>query len=313
MLFRSTEKLATLIVSTNNLIQEGTVSTTGPQTIIACGSSVTLCGNYNLTGEANFIADGDVTLSCNTSVSTELGVIQFTGTVDGAHDLSLSAGGNDVTFVGVVGGSTRIGNLTIENTNNVTAFASISAESITGNMTGDSSFAALNTTEGISLEGRAVTFSGEVETGGSGPCAVINGGTLTVSADMNIAGAFTQSGGGDVLLRGDIIAEGVSIQNSVSLTGDASLDGGGSDVFLSGPVNGAYALSTNSATYTTFEGAIGGTSALSSLTTNGEGNLKIGNVATTEAQNYSNAGVTLKGTVYTTTDADFNKIGRAHV
>ena len=68
-------------------------------------------------------------------------------------------------------------------------------------------------------------------------------------------------------------------------------------------VNGAQALTVNDSGTTTFGGVVGGTTALTSLTTNAGGTVTLQNVTTSGAQSYGE-NATLNGAAYTTTNAN---------
>ena len=81
-------------------------------------------GFDGITFGATTLSTAAVTLDSNG------GNLAFTSTVDGAQDFTVTAGAGNITFNGVVGGGTRLGNVTINSAANVTA-TTLSAATLT--------------------------------------------------------------------------------------------------------------------------------------------------------------------------------------
>ncbi len=163
--------------------------------------------------------NGAVVLGRDTALSSSLGTIRFNGVIDGAHALSVTAGG-EVSFGGAVGGSTALTSLDV---------AGASGISLPSNVT----------TTGMQRYGGPVNLWGATSLG-------------------------SQSAGA---------------------------------IDFSSTINGAHGLTVNTAGTTTFAGAIGGTTALASLTTDAAGSTRLGgNVRTTGSQTYGDT-VSLTGPV----------------
>ena len=109
--------------------------------------------------------------------------------------------------------------------------------------------------------------------------------------------------------NGDFVVNG-----NATLTCDVFIYAGTYNITFTGNVDSSvdaespYSLDTNSTAATVFGGSIGGTVALSSLTTGSDGTLDIGSVTTVGAQSYGNKTANLRGT-YTTTDSYFTVEG----
>ena len=103
---------------------------------------------------------------------------------------------------------------------------------------------------------------------------------------------------GDLNLSGNLSAGDISIQGNTTLIGDANLTSesvsclSSLQINLGGTVNGAHALTVNGTT--DFNGEIGGTTPLASLTTEGGDTSLGGNVTTTGNQKFG-SDVTLTG------------------
>ena len=96
-----------------NIVDAASLSVSGTSNL---GANVTTTGNQTYTGA--------VTLSSNvTLTTTSNGSVYFGSTVDGGYTLDITANGTgDTTFVGAIGGTTALGDITID-TNDLTAAA----------------------------------------------------------------------------------------------------------------------------------------------------------------------------------------------
>ena len=165
-----TAALKTLSVSGATALNGGSVATTGAQTYT-----------------------GAVTLGADTTLSTESAAISFASTLDGGHDLTVNNAGGDVTFGGVVGGTTRIGALAVDTAGATNFAASIKAASVTTDAAGTVTFAggAVDTT-GTQTYGEAITLDNNVMLTGS-----------TVTFERSIDGAA--AGQGALTVDGDAV------------------------------------------------------------------------------------------------------------
>ena len=207
----------------------------GTLTIAALGD-ITSDGAVNLTGANEISTAGDVTttgdlvnynsattltggvLVNSTSGSATGGAITFGSTLNGAQSLGLTAGtGGNVVFTGAVGGTTRLGAMTISSANNVTA-AAIKAASLTqasgqgitalNGLEDFDTAAGLNiVTDTISLQNAVRTTSGGGVTFNANNLGGGAAGTLTIGSDGGItsSGNVTLIGNQGVTLGGDIL------------------------------------------------------------------------------------------------------------
>jgi len=207
----------------------------GTLTITALGD-ITSDGAVNLNGANEISTAGDVTttgdlvnynsattltggvLVNSTSGSATGGAITFGSTLNGAQSLGLTAGtGGNVVFTGDVGGTTRLGAMTISSANNVTA-AAIKAASLTqasgqgitalNGLEDFDTAAGLNiVTDTISLQNTVRTTSGGGVTFNANNLGGAAAGTLTIGSDGGItsSGNVTLIGNQGVTLGGDIL------------------------------------------------------------------------------------------------------------
>ncbi|TWA72857.1 hypothetical protein FBZ82_102458 [Azospirillum brasilense] len=310
-----TTALASLTTDATGTSSLKSVTTTGAQTY---NDAVTLDGTY--TG-GSFTANGAATLAGGTTVNG--GSVLFAGTVDGAQALVINSKGT-TTFTGTVGGTTALASLTTDATGtsslkSVTttgAQAYNDAVTLDGTYTGGSFTAngAATLAGGTTVNGgSSVLFAGTVD---GAQALVINSKgatqfTGTVGGTTALASLTTDAGGTSsvksvsttgaqtyndaVTLDGTYTTGGAFTANgAATLAGDTTVNGG-SAVLFAGTVDGGYALAVNNKSTTTFSGAVGGTTALASLTTDATGTSSLKSVTTTGAQTYSDA-VTLDGT-----------------
>ncbi len=123
------------------------------------------------------------------------------------------------------------------------------------------------------------------------------GGAVTTAGAQNVTATTIQTNGTHQTTNSAITFTGnVTLQNATIL------NAGAGNITVTGTVNGAFTLAANSTGATTFGGAVGGTTALTSLTTDAGGTTAIngGAVTTTGAQTYNDP-VTLGAAVTTLT------------
>src|SRR5207249_4373216 len=113
---------------------------------------------------------------------------------------------------------------------------------------------------------------------------VVGGSTVLVSVTADAAGSTTLSSGSITTTGDQIYNDPVILGAGTTL---ASTRGGG--ITFAAAVNGAFGLVVNTSGTTTFGGAVGGSTALASLTTNTGGHtaLNAGSVTTTGNQLYN--------------------------
>ncbi|MDO9365172.1 MAG: filamentous hemagglutinin N-terminal domain-containing protein [Methylotenera sp.] len=148
-----------------------------------------------------------------------------------------------------------------------------------------------------SLQGTVTIGSGAIATlnhanafGSTGAVTVNSGGTL------NIGNGVTTNAGKSIYLNGTGVGGLGALRvdsglgtfgGNITLGSDTTIGASSTGLTLGGTVNGAYALTANSSGTVTFNGVVGGSSPLTSITTNSGGTTVINNnISTTGAQNY---------------------------
>ncbi|MHB1057643.1 MAG: beta strand repeat-containing protein, partial [Rhodanobacter sp.] len=213
----------------------GNATTTGAQT---WGDAVTLGTDVTLAGTTVSLAG--VTGAGNSLAVTGNAVLA--GAVSGVNALQVSGTTNlNTASVSTSGGQTYSGAVTLGSD---ATLASSGSGTIGFGSTVNGAHALTVNTSG------ATTFGGAI------------GGTTALTG-------LTTDAGGSTTLSDNVTTTGAQTYNdAVTLGANATLaSSGGGAIGLNGTVNGAHALSVNTTGTTTFGGAIGGTTALTSLTT----------------------------------------------
>ncbi|MDD4907515.1 MAG: hypothetical protein PHJ00_00475 [Candidatus Omnitrophica bacterium] len=268
--------------------------TSDPGKIITLNGNITASGG-NKTGIGVRGPGGNVTLhsptvlGANITISTGVtsGDITFGDILDGAHTLRLTAGTGDITFTGAVGGSTKVGAITINSAENVDA-AAVRASSIKQTAgTGYTHFTgAVNTTGANNGVGGVVniTTAGDIIFDDS---ITTKGGTRTSVGDGREGGAITlHSSTGSITVNGTIDTSGSAGRDNTG--GSGRIGGAGGNVTVT---------------------ADAGNVILATITTNGGA----GNIVGTHSANGGNAGavnITSTGVGHNITlEGDINTVG----
>ncbi|HEY8608061.1 MAG TPA: filamentous hemagglutinin N-terminal domain-containing protein [Noviherbaspirillum sp.] len=257
--------------------------------------TTTISGGLVRTSGAQEYGDG-VTLGAGTTLtSTGAGDIAFRGTLDGTHALSVNTGGNTV-FDGAVGGKTALAGLATDGAGGV----AINGGGVTttgaqhyGDAVKLGADAQLS-----SAQGGNIVFAAAID--GAHRLGVSTGGTTRFNAPVGgktaLAGLHTTGSGGVVLGGGGVNTTGDQrYDNAVTLQANTVLASSkGGDIRFDGTLDGAHDLQVNTAGSTTFNGAVGGKTALASIATDAEGQAVIngGQIRTTGAQSFKD-GVTV--------------------
>lgn len=289
------------IFTGNNLSVNNSISTelSGPATIslsgtFALGSSgaLSLDGPFTQSGTGMTQSTGSITttndliqfngvlvLTGNTTLSTGSGSgnIVFGNRVSGPGGLTLTAGGGNITFTAAIGGTTRLGDLTIVSVADFTSLA-ITATTITQtNGTGTSTFNGnLNTSGagGVHKTGNNFVRNGSLVTTNGGPLVINNSGTLQVisGATTTISGSYSQIGSGSVSISGTETATGIAFAGPVTLNGNFSLNSNNRNISfatVNATTAGVETLTLTAGTGAiTASGAIGGTTRIGALIVN---------------------------------------------
>jgi len=265
-------------------INGGSVATTGNQTY---NEAVTLGTDTTLTG-------------VNVTFSNTLN----DNATPGGAGLVVNASGN-VTFIGAVGGTARLGAISIANAANVTANA-IAAASLS--QTAGSGTTTLNgavntnAVAGVSLTGMNLAVNAGITTTTGGTVTFNQLGTVVIAAagDINADGAVSITGGGGIASAGGINTtdDDVTVNSTVTLTGGVGIDttgaAAGNILFNSTIATGGFdlALDAGPAGNVTFAGNV-----------TGGGDLTIHDGA---VQNYQGLAVNSLSILDATTSVTFN-------
>jgi hypothetical protein len=316
------------------------VETTGAQTF-ANTTRINIGGTYT-TSNALVSFTGPVFVDSNSLVNTATGPVTFLSTVDsgpgGARALTVNTSGL-TTFTGVIGGNAALSGLTTDAPGNLVINGATANAGISLGAAAISAQGNYNTLNSIITFGGPVTLTGNLTASSGTANTTIQGtvdgafaltlssvGSVFVFGDIGattaLASVFSDGGGtssfvnvtttgtqiyndATVTLNGNYNTTNALFQavNAVVLNNNTTISTGLGNIDL-GTVNGAFGLTLNSGGTTTVSGAIGGTTALTSVTTDAPGSSSFASVTTTGAQNYNDSAVTLNGT-YTTTNSLF--------
>lgn len=241
--------------------------TTAGGTIGLVTNNGTITVNNAIATDAGFNAGavtviGPLALGANVSIDTDAAGadanININQTLNGARTLTLTAGGGDINFSGIIGGTTPPTGLTVNSANATTFNAA-------------STFAGT-----VGITSVNVNFNAGMTTTSGGAVTITNSGTLFMAAvaDLLLDGAFRQNGSGPITTSADITTTDDNIQfdNNVTLNGAVALNtgaGGAGDITFLGTLNGAQTLALTAGTGNIFTGGVtGGVTPLTGLTVN---------------------------------------------
>jgi hypothetical protein len=299
----------------NNAISAGSLNDS--ETTALNGGTVTTVGAqaYNQ----------NVTLAAATTLSSSGGAnITFAKTIDGAQSLAVNTSGNEI-FNGAVGSSTPLTSLTTDGSGTVGGSAQLNGGSVTtiGSQTyNDNITLGANTV----LNGTSIGLLGTM-TGGGNNLTLNNSDAATLSGTLSGVNTLTASGSGNLVANktissgslndseattlngGTVTTSGAQIYNqNVTLGAPTTLSSsGGANITFAKTIDGAQSLAVNTSGNEIFNGAVGSSTPLTSLTTDGSGTvggsaqLNGGSVTTTGGQTYNDnitlgANTTLNGT-----------------
>lgn len=213
----------------------GSVSALSSLTVNGSGGTGTATLNNASTRTVNGLTLGTPTaVNMQGVVTSQSGTVQVNGPVS-LTGATTVVGGSAINFTSTINGAQTL------------TTTSAGTTLFVGNIGGSTPLTSL-TTNGSGGAG-TTTFAGT---------SVATSGNISLNAPtaLNLTGAFTSSAGSFVA------------NNAVTLTGATSVNSSNVIQFAS-TVNGAQSLTTTSPGTTSFQGNIGGTTALTSLTTNG--------------------------------------------
>ena len=257
------------------------------------GGATTLQGTLATTGTQTY--SDNVTLGAATTLaSTGVGAagnISLSGTVNGAQTLAVNTAGT-TTFGGAVGGGTALTSVTTDAGGTVAINGGVVTTTVVQTYNE-------NVTLGANavLTGSTPTFGGTVAGGGNDLALNFSGATTINGAVITGVKNLASGNGGATTLQGAITTTGTqTYTDDVTLGAATTLASSGAaaagNISLNGTVNGGQTLVVNTAGTTTFGGAVGGTTPLTSVTTDdGTGAdgtaLNGGTIATTGTQTFN--------------------------
>ncbi len=243
------------VVTTNN----GTFSVNNSGTLTLGSTTSALDGAFTQTGAGSVVLSGALTTtgdvvsfaapvriavggaSINTTSNDIIFSSTLNGTAAGAQALTLGAGAaGNITFTGIVGGTTPMGLVTISSANNVSAPLAFTASGVVQSAgAGTTTFGGplTATATSVSLTGTNFTLD-DVTTSASSSAAqlfISATGATRLLGSVDLGGAFVQGGGGTLSLEA-VGAERViatnrgdndNTNNFISIAGATSLVGGG--------------------------------------------------------------------------------------
>jgi filamentous hemagglutinin family protein len=266
-------------------ILKGNVTTMGGQNWfdqLVLGANVTLTGTAIVMNEVNAdLASNNRTLTINGSALTTLAKA-----IGATAPLS--------SFITDAAGTLSIGGL------------SVTATTIT---LGD----ATTLTAATTLTGNNITLAG---VNGAFNLTVSGTGTTTLNGDIGDTAALAElkfDNDGTTVIAANITTTGkLTFNDAITLSGGTgvtrTLNSGASDMTFNSTINGDPNLDARSTGATTFAGAVGGTTALESVTTNAGGTLVVsgGSIKTDAGQTYNETMILGANTTLTGTTPTFN-------
>jgi filamentous hemagglutinin family protein len=240
------------LLTVNNALTaaSATVNNAAQFTTSAAGD-ITVAGGFTQSGAGKSVLAGDI--------STTHANIRFAAPVEiaGTMKLDTGSGAGDITFAGA----------------------------LDSNVANDFSTLTLNAGSG------GISFGGDIGVNRAVGNLVLNSGAdVTLPGSVNARSLATDAAGSTILQQGArITTSGAQTYNdAVRLAGNAVVASTGSgNITFAGTVNGAHDLAVNTIGATTFGAAVGGTTALGSLSTDAGGSVTFhGDVSTARSQNY---------------------------
>ena len=253
----------------------------------SAGGGIAIANSIS-TGGAQTYHDA-VTLGANATLSSSgNGAIDFASTIDGAHALAVNTSGL-TTFGGAVGGTTQLTSLTTDASGSTQLDGNVGT---TGAQTYNDAVT-LGADATLSSTGGAIDFASTID---GAHALVVNTSGLTtfggaVGGTTQLT-SLTTDAAGSTQLDGNVGTTGAQTYNdAVTLGANATLSSSGNGAIdFASTIDGAHALAVNTSGVNTFGGAVGGTTQLTSLTTDASGSTQLdGNVGTTGAQTYNDA------------------------
>jgi filamentous hemagglutinin family protein len=292
------------------------LTTTGTASIFltANSSSIKLNSSNNpiISAAKNVTFNGPVILSTTATINTSSGNgnVSFSSTIDGtsagSQVLTLVPGTGTIAFSGAVGGSTRLGALTIPSTcSGLTIGSNITANSFTVSGSVPTTLAGTSIINTSTVPG-GISFGGSIN-GGFGLTANAGASTVTFSGAVGNTTpiASLAATGGTILLNAtSYTTTGTQTYTGpVVLGATSSLATTNNNISFTSSINGAFALNASAGSTTlSFGGAVGNTTPLTSLTATG-------GAITTNSNHTTSGAMSYNGPVSASTAGTFTNTG----
>ncbi|HEX3500266.1 MAG TPA: hypothetical protein VHT04_13170, partial [Stellaceae bacterium] len=210
------------------------------------GGAVSLGGSVTTSGGT--IRLGAVTLSADSSLATTGGGVAggdlTTGTIDGAHRLTINPGAGTVTINGTIGGTTKLAGLLLSGSGTATiaSVAALGSLDLSGKTAGSVTFPGAVNIDAVTTSAKpySIAFNG----GGTlGDPVFSNTGTLTFNGRMSVPGGLLSDGPSSTTLNGILASDNnaIAIQHLV-IAGDSAIVTGTAPVILGSVDQGAHSL-----------------------------------------------------------------------
>ncbi|MFN5587814.1 MAG: beta strand repeat-containing protein, partial [Planctomyces sp.] len=221
------------------------------------------------------------------STGSGAGTIAFNNTLDGGHNLTLTAGTGNIDFAAPTGQFSPVAQLRITSVANATFNAAVSAGNFLQDAgTGTTTLLGILSTSqspGVSITGNKLSLTAGITTSGGGPVTVVLSGTapngtaiIDNGAGISSDGAVSLTAPGGLTTGGDITTtnDDITITAAVTLSGSISINSGSTtgDITFSSTIDGttgnSQSLTLNSGAAGTINvpGAIGKSTSLRILT-----------------------------------------------
>ncbi|WP_313643080.1 MBG domain-containing protein [Stenotrophomonas sp.] len=251
----------TLQLGSSGALRLGTFNV---NSLAASGSAITLGGDVTSTGAQSYT--GPVTLGSSRMLSSASGgAVSFSGTVDGAHVLTVNTTGTK-TFGGAVGGATALSSLQTLGTGSTVLNGNVT----TSGAIGLSGNVRLGADVAITSSGnQTISLAGTVDSDGTARALTLDTGGLAILGGSvggsSVLASLTRTGAGATQLGGSISTVGnIDLQGALNATGAATLASTSGDIHVGGLIQSTDALGLQGGDI-----VVDGTIAASSVAING--------------------------------------------
>jgi filamentous hemagglutinin family protein len=275
--------------------------------LTAAGFHSVTIGSTTGTGDITVGTTGlNITLPADLTLQSGTGAINLQASVDGAHSLTLNTSG--LTTIGAaVGSNTALTSLSTDAGGSTHLNANVNT---TGNQTYGDAVELGNSVSSTTGAGASTTFASTVDSASGTSAALYIYGDAQLGAAVGAGqriGALYVSGA--TQLGGDVSTTGFQqYAGATTLSRSVTLDSSGSYIYFpsGSTLDGAHDLTLRGATGNYLYGAVGGATALNSLTTSGSTYFATDTVRTSGAQTYAGNVQLYADATFSGTDIAFN-------